>query len=194
MAKRSESYLGKSLHGYYEHFCRTVRDDILSFNWLTKSDLSIESEGFLCAAQEQALSTRAMMQVYSQGSSMCRLFGEHPETVEHLISGCSQLAGQQYKSRHDPVARYIHWLLCQKYNVECGTLWWQHTPMSVIENNLVKILWDFNIYCDRIINARRPDITIIDKTVKLITLVDISVKQTKELLRKRIRRCPSTRT
>jgi len=44
-------------------------DDILSFSWLTKVDLSIESEGFLCAAQEQALSTRAMMQVYSQGWS-----------------------------------------------------------------------------------------------------------------------------
>ena len=104
MAKRPESYLGKSLHGYYERVCGTVRDDILSFNWLTKGDLSIESEGFLCASQEQILSTRAMMQVYSQGSSMCRLCGEHLETVEHLISGCSQLAGQQYKTRHDHVA------------------------------------------------------------------------------------------
>ena len=74
--------------------CGSVCDTDLSFNWLTKGDLSIESEGFLCAAQEQALSTRAVMQVYNQCSSMCRLCGEHPETVEHLISGCSQLAGQ----------------------------------------------------------------------------------------------------
>ena len=59
-------------------------------------------------SRTQALSTRAMMQVYNQGSSTCCLCGEHPETVEHLISGCSQLAGQQYKSRHDHVARYIH--------------------------------------------------------------------------------------
>ena len=56
--------------------------------------------------------------------------------------------------------------------------------MGVIENNLVKILWDFNIYCDRIINARRPDITIIDKTVKLITLVDISVPADKRIVEK----------
>ena len=56
--------------------------------------------------------------------------------------------------------------------------------MGVIENNLVKILWDFNIYCDRIINARWPDITIIDKTVKLITLVDISVPADKRIVEK----------
>jgi len=89
MTKRSESYLSKPLHGYYDRVCRSVRDTDLSFNWLVKGDLSIESEGFLCAAQEQAVSTRAMMQVYNQCSSMCRLCGEHPETVEHLISGCS---------------------------------------------------------------------------------------------------------
>ena len=56
--------------------------------------------------------------------------------------------------------------------------------MGVIENNLLKILWDFNIYCDRIINARRPDITIIDKTVELITLVDISLPADKRIVEK----------
>ena len=31
----------------------------MSFNWLVKGDLSLESEGFLLAAQEQSISTRA---------------------------------------------------------------------------------------------------------------------------------------
>ena len=35
MAKRSESYLGNSLHGYYERVCGTVRDGISSFNWFS---------------------------------------------------------------------------------------------------------------------------------------------------------------
>jgi len=74
MIKRSESYLGKFLHGYYERVCGSVRDTDLSFNWLVKEDLTVESKGFLFAAKEQALSTRAMTQVCSQ---MCHLYGEH---------------------------------------------------------------------------------------------------------------------
>ena len=33
----------------------------------------------------------------------CRLCGNHPEAVEHLVSGCSKLAGTLYKQRHDNV-------------------------------------------------------------------------------------------
>ena len=49
-----------------------------------------------------------MMQVYNQGSASSCLCGEHPETVEHIVSGCLKLAGQQYKARHDHIARYLH--------------------------------------------------------------------------------------
>ena len=56
--------------------------------------------------------------------------------------------------------------------------------MGVIDTSLVKILWDFNIYCDRVISARRPDITIIDKTAKLITLVDVSIPADKRVVDK----------
>jgi len=104
--------------------------------------------------------------------------------VEHLVSGCSLLADQQYKSRHDHITRHIHWLLCQKYSIECCALWWQYIPVCIIDINLVKILWDLNIYYDRVISARQPDITIIDKTAKLITLVDISVPSDKRVVNK----------
>ena len=99
------------------------------------------------------LFTWAMMQVNNQRLSMCWLCGEHSETVEHLVSGCSPLASQQYKSRHDHAARY-------------------------------KILWDCNIYCDRLIRARWLDITIFDKTAKLITLVDVSILADKRVVDK----------
>ena len=151
-----ESYLAKSLHGYYEQVCGPVHDGASSFKWLVRGDLSIALEGFLCIEQEQALSTRAMMQVYNQGSVSCCLCGEHLETVEHTVSGhgCSQQPGQQYKVRHDRYT-YLHWLLCQKRSVECCTQWWQHSSTDVIDTSSVKILLDFkNIFCDRIISAR----------------------------------------
>ena len=43
------------------------------------------------------------------------------------------------------------------------------------ENNDVKLLWDINIQCDHVIEARRPDIVIIDKRRQSGTIVDIAV-------------------
>ena len=94
---------------------------------------------------------------------MCRLCKERVETVEHLVSGCTVLAGKEYKERHDNVARNIHWHICKKHGIECGENWWSHQPEPVVENDEVKILWDFNIYTDRKIHARRPDIVVIEK-------------------------------
>ena len=180
-----ERYKAKPLHGYYERVCSNVWDQASSFYWLVKGDISIESEGFLMAAQEQSLPTRAMANIYgSSGSSLCQLCGEHPETVEHLISGCSKLAGQMYKCRHDRVLKYLHWLLCKKYLLDCCPQWWCHVPAPVVETDQVKILWDFNIYCDRIINARRLDLTIIDKSKNMVTLVDVSIPADKRILEK----------
>ena len=48
----------------------------------------------------------------------------------------------------------------------------------------MKILWDFNIYCDRIISARCPDLTIIDKFKNLVTLVDVAIPADKRISEK----------
>ena len=94
-----------------------------SVYWLTKG------EGLLLAAQDQALCTRAVQYVYSQSSNpKCQLCGAQAETVEHLISGCSQLAGNQYLICHNNVAKYIHWVLCGKYGIQRGHSWWKHSP------------------------------------------------------------------
>ena len=58
---------------------------------------------------------------------------------KHLVSGCSKLAGTLYKLRHDRVLKYLHWLLCHKYSLNCCTQWWNHDPAPFIENDLVKI-------------------------------------------------------
>ena len=57
---------------------------------LTKGDLSMETEGFLLAAQDQALRTKALQNVFSPSfSSQCRLCNSQEETVEHLVFGCT---------------------------------------------------------------------------------------------------------
>ena len=82
--------------------------------------------------------------------------------MEYLISGCSTFADQLYKFCHDHVLKYLHWLLCKKVLIllDCCSWWWCHVPVPVVENDQVKILWDFSIYFDRIISEHRPDLTI----------------------------------
>ena len=41
--------------------------------------------------------------------------------------------------------------------------WCEYIPEEAVENQEVKMLWDINIQCDNVIEARRPDIILIDK-------------------------------
>ena len=141
-AERLTCYSQKALYGYFVRSRDENADELASSYWLTKGDLTFESEGFLIAAQDQALNTTTVQQVYSgSANAQCRLCNTQAETVEQLISGCSQLAGMQYKLRHDNVARYIHWCLCGKHSFERVSNWWKHCPDSIIENDSIKILW-----------------------------------------------------
>ena len=51
-----------------------------------------------------------------------------------------------------------------------------HNPSPVLENNTHKLLWDFDIYTDDLISARRPElIIIINKKKKICKIVDFAV-------------------
>ena len=52
--------------------------------------------------------------------------------------------------------------------------WYDHEPESVMKNEKCKILWDFTIQTDRLIGARRSDITIINKETRESQLIDIA--------------------
>ena len=108
-------------------------------------------------------------------SPSCRLCGQKSETVSHVISECPKLAQREYKRRHDKVAKIVHWKLCGKYNLEREQKWYEHEPEGVTENDEVKILWDINIQCDRVIGRRRPDIVVIEKEGNICKIVDIAI-------------------
>ena len=44
----------------------------------------------------------------------------------------------------------------------------------MVENERCKILWDMNIQCDHVIEARRPDIVVVDKENNKVIIVDIA--------------------
>ena len=73
------------------------------------------------------------------------------------------MAQREYKRRHDWVGKWVHWDVCKKYGIVVNDKRYQHESGSVIENDRCKILWDFTVQTDHIIQARRPDMIIIDK-------------------------------
>jgi len=59
--------------------------------------------------------------------------------------------------------------------------------MTTEQNDNVKILWDFNIHTDRVIEARGPGIIVIDKHNAETTIIDIAVPVDYKVKEKRIR-------
>ena len=91
------------------------------------------------------------------------------------MSGCPTLAKSEYIVRHNKVAQYIHHRLCQHYGISVTSHWYKHEVAPVVENNKVKILWDFSIQTDKTIKANRPDLVIEDKEKRTLLLLDVSI-------------------
>ena len=84
------------------------------------------------------------------------------------------LAQREYKRRHDWVGRKIHWGVCRKIGFDVNEKWYKHEPEKVVENDSWKILWDFTIQTDHVIEARRRDMVIIDKTKNECKIIDFA--------------------
>ena len=96
------------------------------------------------------------------------------ESINHIVSGCSKLAQKEYKRRHDNLGKIVHWKLARKCNFEAGDKWDEHELESVLENEDYKILWDFSIQTDHVIEAQRPDLVVVDKE-RICKIIDFAV-------------------
>ena len=64
---------------------------------------------------------------------------------------CSKLAQKKYKARHDWVGKGIHWEMCKKFKFDHTNKWYMHNQAPILENDMHKLLWDFNIQTDHLI-------------------------------------------
>ena len=174
---RKVQWQQKILHGQYIRDLPEGTDLVRSWEWMTNADLKPETEALITAAQDQALRTSYVKFHIDRTAEtpLCRMCKEKGESVMHILSECTKLAQREYKRRHDNVARIVHWELCGMYKVERGKNWYEHEPKAAIESDEVKILWDFNIQCDHVIEHRRPDIVVVDKKEKSCQIIDIAV-------------------
>ena len=103
----------------------------------------------------------------TQQNSKCTLCGDRDETINHIISESSKLAQKEYKTRHVWVCKVIHREMCKKSKFDHTNKWYMHNPAPVLEKDTHELLRDFDIQTDRLISARRPDLTIINKKKKI---------------------------
>ena len=111
----------------------------------------------------------------TQQNSKCRLCDDRDETINHIISKCSELAQKEYKTRHDWVGKVFHWKMYKKFKFDHTNKWYMRNPAPVLENDTHKLLWDFDIHMDPLISARRPDLIIINQKKRTCKIVDFAV-------------------
>ena len=73
------------------------------------------------------------------------------------------------------MGKVIHWELYEKFEFDHTNKWYMHNPESVLENEMHKLLWDFEIQTDHLISPRWPDLKIINKKKRVCKIVDFAV-------------------
>ena len=172
-----QAWKEKRMHGQYIRDMDENIDKDKTWGWLKNGDLKAGTEALICAAQDQALRTNYVKYHIDKTleSPLCRLCGEKGETINHIVSECKMLAQREYKRRHDNIARNIHWELCGELDIDRAKKWYEHQPEGVSRKGNTKILWDFNIQCDHEIEARRPDIVVVNEDAKECKIIDVAV-------------------
>ena len=172
--KGLEDWEKKVLHGQYLRQTKEIISD-QCWAWLQNGDLKRETESFIVAAQNQGIRPNLVKGRIdkSQGKSLIRVCRIVDESINHIVSGCSKLAQNEYKRRHNNLGKILHWKLVRKCNFEAGDKWYEHEPESVLENEDYKISWDFIIQTDHVTEAQRPDLVAVDKKERICKIIDL---------------------
>ena len=119
--KRLEDCEEKVLHGQYLRQTKDVRSD-QCLAWLQNGDLKKETESLAGAGENQSIRTNLVKAKIdeSQLDSFCEVFIKVDESIHHIVGGCSKLAQNEYKRRHDNLTKIVHWKLARKCKFEAG--------------------------------------------------------------------------
>ena len=91
----------KHLKGAWHKGVSEIADLARTYQRLNKNNIRANTKALIMAGQEQALNTMALAhEIYNTVQDpRCRLCKQHAETVAHIISGYSKLAGTEYTKR-----------------------------------------------------------------------------------------------
>ena len=147
-----------------------------TYGWLKAVNLPAATERLVVSAQDQALQTRyyECKILHRDVIPTCCMCSVDPETVDHIVAGCSALAPMDYTDRHNQVAFIIQWDVCRYFGVPVESRWYQHHPDRPVETDDITMMWDTTILTAKKIKANRPDICLRNKKTNACLLIDIS--------------------
>jgi hypothetical protein len=186
---RLNFWLGKPLHGQFPNILLDANvDKEQSTLWLKKGQLQTETEGFICAIQDQVVTTKYYQKhiLRNTNDDICRLCNGQAETIHHVITGCLVLAPTDYKNRHDQVAKIIHTELAKIHNfLQTSPPYYIYSPDPYMENDLAKLYWDKQITFDKTPEYNKPDIILRDRETNKGIIIDtasLTPKTSRKLL------------
>ena len=108
-----------------------------------------------------------------------RQINKSQETIDHIVSGCPELAKTEYIHRHNSVAAYIHWKICKEYELQTADKLYEHDPKTVEQKDDITILYDMPIHTEREISANRSDIVTKNNRDEKCILIDVAIPSDK---------------
>ncbi len=148
--------------------------------WLREGKLKPETVSVIVAAQDGVTPTKHHRASLSRGPQdpVCRLCGNHNETLGHLLSKCKAHEHKEYTSRHNSVLYLLTRAVAEKLKVkvpECLKVPGGGIRCGVIESGNVTMLVDLCIPTDRQVKERKPDLVVRMVREKKIAIFEVAV-------------------
>ena len=143
-----------------------------------KGKLGFDGERIIIGVQDQGLLTNGFKKMAGLSTNdQCRFCHAAVESATHLVSACEVMLGDgHYTKRHNKVCSYLHWKVCQAYNIETKPVW-EHEPEPVTANDAVTIFYDKPMlpgrYCEG--GAIKPDLVVWDREKKTAKIIEVTV-------------------
>ena len=160
-----ETWHGMSSQGRIAREVSEFADLGLSSVFLHNHKLNDDIRSFVCRGRLQLLQCNSLLHLYYQSPKTCNLCNFHTETVSHILNGCDKMKNN-YQKRHNRVVDMIS----QKIN----TLFAKDANCEMIKDTILKPQM-FESEQENFVNPHtRPDIVIINREEKEVTIIEIS--------------------
>ena len=145
--------------------------------WM-KSNINPVKTSAIINMQEQMVETKSWKKKRNLiEDSKCRMCGEWEETVQHVIGGCTPLAGKEYLSRHNKALMVLAVAWAKKNQILPDDAVWYKIDWkkgTVLEKDGMKLVWDFEFKLRKTNAARRPDLILENNKEKKIWMLDMA--------------------
>jgi hypothetical protein len=108
----------------------------------------------------------------------CRFCGSSSEAVKRLITSCPKLAQIIYKYRHHLVAGVSHHELAKQLHLEESAVRIMKMSRGSSGKRKLQTRWDYTLLTDITVPFNRSDMTMVDRTNKEATFIDVEIPLT----------------